>query len=247
MEKKVSIEKVCILAGKIMLESGAETHRVEDTMNRIASAFDVVNPQSYATPTGINFAVDIADETYFLRITTRSTDLHKIAKVNHISRRITAKELNLSEAFSSLNAVDKEPLLYPSWVRVIFAAFASGCFAIMFGGVWNDFIPAFVAGGLGYAGMLGVDRFLEIRFLSEFLGSVIIGIVTVIVIYFGIGKEMDKIIIGGVMPLVPGLLITNAVRDLISGHLIAGLSKGAEAIITAFAIGAGIAVVFAFI
>ncbi|RDW20578.1 threonine/serine exporter family protein [Oceanobacillus chungangensis] len=246
MEKKVSIEQVCVLAGKIMLQSGAETYRVEDTMNRIATAFGVKNPQSYATPTGINFAVDVAEETYFLRITTRSTDLHKVAEVNTISRSITAGELNLREAFSSLIEVDNDGLLYHAWIRIIVAAFVSGCFTIMFGGVWNDFIPALVAGGFGYAGMLGVDRLLEIRFVSEFLGAVIIGFITVICIYTGIGKEMDKIIIGGVMPLVPGLLITNAVRDLISGHLVSGLSKGIEASITAFAIGAGIAAIIAF-
>lgn len=55
---------------------------------------------------------------------------------------------------------------------------------------------------------------------------------------------MDQIIIGSVMPLVPGLLLTNAVRDLIAGHFVSGLSKGAEALLTAFAIGSGIAVVF---
>lgn len=59
----------------------------------------------------------------------------------------------------------------------------------------------------------------------------------------GIGTDLDKIIIGSVMPLVPGLHITNAVRDLMAGHLVAGLSKGAEAFLTAFAIGSGIAIV----
>ena len=57
-------------------------------------------------------------------------------------------------------------------------------------------------------------------------------------------NEIDKIIIGSVMPLVPGLLITNAVRDLMAGHLVSGISKGAEAFLTAFAIGGGIAIVF---
>lgn len=58
---------------------------------------------------------------------------------------------------------------------------------------------------------------------------------------------MDKIVIGSVMPLVPGLLITNAIRDLMAGHLVSGLSKGTEALLTAFAIGSGIAIVLQFI
>ncbi len=55
--------------------------------------------------------------------------------------------------------------------------------------------------------------------------------------------EVDKIIIGSVMPLVPGLVITNAIRDLISGHLVSGITKGAEALLTAMAIGSGIAII----
>ena len=61
------------------------------------------------------------------------------------------------------------------------------------------------------------------------------------------GSEIDKIIIGSVMPLVPGLLITNAVRDLMSGHLVSGMSKGAEALLTALAIGGGIALIFSYL
>jgi uncharacterized membrane protein YjjP (DUF1212 family) len=63
----------------------------------------------------------------------------------------------------------------------------------------------------------------------------------------GAGQQVDKIIIGSVMTLVPGLLVTNAVRDLMAGHLVSGLSKGAEALLTAFAIGSGIAVVLSFL
>ena len=65
-------------------------------------------------------------------------------------------------------------------------------------------------------------------------------------VHYLTGQTVDAIIIGGVMPLVPGLLITNAVRDLMAGHFMAGLSKGAEAFLTAFAIGAGVALVLSF-
>jgi uncharacterized membrane protein YjjP (DUF1212 family) len=68
-----------------------------------------------------------------------------------------------------------------------------------------------------------------------------------LLVHFDLGYQMDKIIIGSVMPLVPGLLITNAVRDLIAGHFVSALSKGAEAFLTSSSIGTGIAIIFAFI
>jgi uncharacterized membrane protein YjjP (DUF1212 family) len=104
-----------------------------------------------------------------------------------------------------------------------------------------------VAGGVGFSVMVFAHRLIEIRFFAECVAAFIIGLLAVLFVYAGIGNDMDKIIIGSVMPLVPGLLITNAVRDLMAGHLVSGLSKGAEAFLTAFAIGAGIAVVFSFL
>jgi uncharacterized membrane protein YjjP (DUF1212 family) len=79
------------------------------------------------------------------------------------------------------------------------------------------------------------------------LASFIIGLLSFFFVKIGAGQQLDKIIIGSVMTLVPGLLVTNAVRDLMAGHLVSGLSKGAEALLTAFAIGSGIAVVLSFL
>ncbi|MGP4106108.1 threonine/serine exporter family protein [Virgibacillus sp. L01] len=243
---RVVIAKVCMLAGKIMLESGAETYRVEDTMSRIASAYGLANVQSYATPTGINFSADFADVTNFIRISSRSTDLHKIAEVNSISRDIAAGNVTINEALESLNNANEASYAFPYWIQIVAAAFVSGSFAIMFGGVWPDFIPSFIAGGVGYAVMVWFKRLVETGFVADFIASFLIGVFAMLFIANGLGVNLDKVIVGAVMPLVPGLLITNAVRDLVAGHLVAGLSKGVEAMLTAFAIGAGVAVVFAF-
>ncbi|MCF3942713.1 threonine/serine exporter family protein [Oceanobacillus alkalisoli] len=241
------VEKVCMIAGKIMLMSGAETHRVEDTMNRMAHAFGVENAQSHATPTGINFSAGMTEVNNFVRISKRPTDLHKIAEVNSISRKIVAGELSLETAYDHLQKVEAEPSVYKVWLQILIAALVSGCFVIMFQGTWIDFLPAFIAGGLGFAVMTGMDRLLEIRYLAEFFGAFVIGVSAYLFIYYGFGLELDKVIIGAVMPLVPGLHITNAIRDMVAGHLLSGISKGVEATLTAFSIGAGISLIFAFI
>ena len=59
----------------------------------------------------------------------------------------------------------------------------------------------------------------------------------------GIATNQNIITISGVMPLVPGIVITNAIRDLMAGELLAGISRGVEAALTSFAIGAGVAIV----
>lgn len=69
-------------------------------------------------------------------------------------------------------------------------------------------------------------RLFEIKFVAEFVASLLIGFTAFSLFSLGIGKEVDKVVVGSIMPLVPGLLITNAVRDLMAGHLISGLAKG---------------------
>ncbi|USK70243.1 threonine/serine exporter family protein [Peribacillus asahii] len=240
-----SIIDVCLLAGKIMLENGAETYRVEDTMIRIASAFGCKESQSFSTPTGIIFSLD-GDYpiSKVIRISHRSTDLHKVTLVNSISRSVTNKELTVREAYIKLKELERANVAYPLWIQIFAAFISSGCFTIMFNGQWNDFIWACIAGGLGFACLLHLHRLLEVRFFAEFIASFVIGVAAFWFMYIGLGSELDKIIIGAVMPLVPGLLITNAARDLIAGHLVSGLAKGADAGLTALAIGAGIAVAF---
>ncbi|MBM7704267.1 threonine/serine exporter family protein [Metabacillus iocasae] len=241
------IIEVCLLAGKIMLESGAETGRVEDTMTRIAASFGIEDAHSYVTPTGIIFSADGMAPAKLIRISERTTDLRKVTLVNSISRNISGGQVSLDEAYTALKNIEKRNLMYPIWVQIAAASISSGCFLIMFQGVWQDFVPAMIAGGLGFSCLLYFHYLVQIKFFAEFSASFIIGFISFLFIQMGIGHELDKIIIGSVMPLVPGLLITNAVRDLMSGHLVSGISKGADAFLTASAIGSGIAVVLSFL
>lgn len=249
VERTYEIMEVCLLAGKIMLQSGGETYRVEDTMMRIAAAFGIERTHSYVTPTGIIFSAEGTEptKTKLIRISERSTDLKKVSMVNSISRRITSGDVTLEEAMEHLKEIDSLDVTFPFRVQVTAASLASGCFMIMFEGGWNDFIPAMISGGMGYLSFVCFHRFVPIKFFSEFLASFVIGLLSFLFVKMGVGQQLDKIIIGSVMTLVPGLLLTNAIRDLMAGHLVSGLSKGAEAFLTAFAIGAGIAVVLSFL
>lgn len=247
LQQEHEIMKVCLLAGKIMLQSGAETYRVEDTMMRIAAAFGVENSHSYMTPTGILFSLEQPQHiTRLIRISDRTTNLYKIDRVNTISRCISLGELTISEAYRALEDVEHEKPNYPTWLLILMSAIASGCFLIMFNGSWSDFISASIAGGAGFTCSVYLHRVIPVRFFAEFSGALMIGLMAVWMVKNGFGSQIDVIIISSVMPLVPGLLITNAIRDLMAGHLISGLSKGAEAFITSFAIGAGIAFMLSF-
>ncbi|MBP3039178.1 threonine/serine exporter family protein [Bacillaceae bacterium Marseille-Q3522] len=242
MEDIKKITTLCLLAGKIMMKSGAETYRVEDTMSRMAAAFGMTDSECFVTPTGIIFSLNGEEPTKLIRLKERATDLRKVTIVNDISRKISSREMTADTALQKLKELEQTNLAYPVWLQLAAASVASGCFLIMFYGRWSDFLPAVITGLLGFAGFLYAHRIVAIKFFAEFLASLIVGFFASLLVSTGIGAELDKIIISSIMPLVPGLLITNAIRDLMAGQLVSGLSKGADSFLTAFAIGTGIAV-----
>lgn len=235
-----------LLAGRIMMESGAETYRVEDTMLRMARSQNIEDAQSYVTPTGIIFSLGKTHPTRITSISTRITDLHRITLVNNVSRKLTSKIITLEEAHDELIMIEKTNYFLPMSVQVLAASIASAAFMIMFSGGWADVPAAMVAGGVGHYTVSIVHDKTRVKFFSEFLAALIVAVIATIAVYFHLGNEVDKIIIGSVMPLVPGLVITNAIRDLMAGHFIAGVAKGMEALLTAFAIGSGVALVLSF-
>jgi uncharacterized membrane protein YjjP (DUF1212 family) len=64
-------------------------------------------------------------------------------------------------------------------------------------------------------------------------------------IYYYIFREkiqIEPIVIGCIMPLVPGVAFTNAVRDVIGDELLSGISRATEALLMAVSLAAGIGI-----
>ncbi|AJC96732.1 threonine/serine exporter family protein [Staphylococcus hyicus] len=234
---------VVLLAGKVLLESGAETYRVEDTMGRIAASFGLDDTYAFVTSTAIMFSLNDRTNTRLVRVRERTTDLEKIAIANNVSRKISQNQLTLDQAKSELIHLEHASLQYSFILKFLSAAIASGFFLFMFGGVAHDFIYAVMAGAGAFLTFDLVQRYIQIKFFSEFISSMVVITIAASFTKLGMTVNQDIITIAGVMPLVPGILITNAIRDLMAGELLAGMSRGVEAALTAFAIGAGVAVV----
>lgn len=239
---------LCLRAGNIMLRCGAETSRVEDTIKRLGSAYGVDQVQSFVTPTGIFISVEIEGETTrtgILRITgSSSINLTKVHKVNSISRLYAQGQVSIEEVFATLDEIERTPFTYRLRYQHLASAFASGAFAVLFGGSWPEFVVGAFCGWISHfvLGMLGerMPNFLCV-FFAAFAGVSL----AVIGIELSVATKFEATIIGSVIPLVPGVAVTNAVRDLMSGELISGVARAAEAFLIAFAIAAAVAVVLA--
>lgn len=232
----------CLIAGRIMVESGSEAYRVEDTMERIAQSAGEEGSVSYVTATGVFMNLKEARLCQLDQVKTRSIDLEKVDAVNRLSREFAEKSISLEELYKQLFVIDTETLTFPFWLRILCAGFVSSTLMIVMGGTWENFIATFFIGMVSYIiSFYGTNK-LYVNYLSDLAASFFVGTLAFLAVKLGVGTSMDNMIIGGIMPLVPGLAITSSFRDILAGHLLSGISRGVEAIFTVSSIGMGIAV-----
>ncbi|OIJ14450.1 hypothetical protein BKP35_06770 [Anaerobacillus arseniciselenatis] len=244
MAKADEMMDICLLAGEIMLTYGAETYRVEETLERMAKAANLKNVHSFVTTTGIFISFEEnghGDVMQMIRVDDRYHDLNKVALVNQVSREFVIGEITSEEAHDKLKDIYRTPLNYPIWLIHFASGIAGGGFSYLFGGGIKDTLPAFIAGVTASVFLIEVEKYLKVKFFAEFIAAFVGGTVAIALVFLGIGTNLNQIIIGTLMPLVPGVPLTNAVRDLMSGDLVAGVSRGAEATITSLSIATGIA------
>ncbi|GKX29459.1 membrane protein [Vallitalea longa] len=238
--------KSAILSGEIMLRNGAETYRVEDTINRILKTTNFQVIESFVTPTGIFATLDdpsIEMITYVKRVDKRTIHLSKVTLTNDVSRKYCTNQLTIEEAYEKLLEIKDKPA-YSNLLVIIATGLAAGFFTIVFSGRFNDFIISTIIGStLGLVDIL-FKKLNIYKFFYDIVGGCIIALVAILFTKFiHFGSNFDLIIIGSIMPLVPGVAFTNAIRDTIEGNLLSGISRGVEALIVAAAIATGVGVV----
>ena len=242
------ILNLCLRAGDIMLKSGAETSRVEETIDRFGRTYGAREVESFVTPTGIFISVRTDEQvlTGILRIHgIQSVNLNKVHVINDISRRFERGQIDKQRVEELLKEIESKPGLYRLRYQHLAAGLSSGAFAVLFGGSWPEFCVGAFAGWVSNT-MVGKLADKMPNFLSVFFAALAGVIVSTLGILFSVATRADAAIIGAVIPLVPGLSLTNAVRDLMAGELISGVARASEAALTAFAIAVAVALVLSF-
>jgi uncharacterized membrane protein YjjP (DUF1212 family) len=238
---------LAVCAGEIMLKNGAETYRVEDTIERICKAYGISNVESFVTPTGIFVTLDNENAceepvTFIKRIKTRTIDLNKVSKVNTFSRSLTDSRYSIESGLKTLKGIESYPS-YPKYIRVLCAGLASSFFGVLLGAGILDFLSSFTISMIVFLAVDYLEHNQANFFIQKALGSAIASSLALLFVHLGFGVNFDKIIISSIMILLPGVAITNAVRDSISGDLISGTARGVEALIAAVSIASGVGII----
>lgn len=233
-----------ILAGEIMTVSGAETYRVEETMYRILKVSGLSRTESLAYTTGLMITLEgegVPAITLVRRVGEKSTDLGRIYETNQISRSLCAGELQVEEAYASLAALAEQKKTYPAWVVYLCLVITSAAFAILLGGNLLECVFA-ALNGVFFVGALAANEKIKMnRFILHMLVAFFMACCSLMLQRaFGERLRLEMLIAGSIMPMLPGVAITNALRDTLQGDYMSGGVRAIEAFIAALAIAVGI-------
>lgn len=239
---------ICLTAGRLMIEGGSEMYRVEDTMLRIARNADINDPRVFATPTCVFMSLDGGKLSQMKQIRDRNINLELVDRVNELSREFATKKIDLSELKNRIIEVANAPS-FPMWMQIIGAAVLSATLMVLFMDDydWVDFPGAALVGAIGFWAYYEFKKYTKVRFLSELIVAMIMGVLALGLNYLYPKMIIDNILIGALMTLVPGLAMTNALRDLFMGDLLSGIVRMCEAILSALALGGGVGLVLKFV
>lgn len=238
------LSHIAMEIGVTLLSNGAETYRVEESMQRICMAMGALNAEIFVVPTTIIMGMTFANGDHMTRthrIHKRGIDLMKVEFTNSLSRKVCYEEMSYEEVLTELRHINSTPP-YPYYLQVLALGFVAQMFTLFFGG---DFQASCIGFVIGVGIKLQVDvmaRFETNIFFINIVGGLIAATVALAASGLGLTNQMDAIIIGSIMTLVPGLAITNSIRDIIAGDYLAGLTKGIEALLIGTGIATGVGI-----
>lgn len=238
---------VTVKVGRVLLEAGGEVFRVEDTIERMCSIFsnlDGYEVLAMKTSVSVTLIYRGVPYTHVAREKSPSTKLEVIDMINSFSRDFVNKEMTLEQAYREVTKIDRTKD-FPKWFMALSTGLIGAFFTLLFGGPISDFVPAFFVGFIGYFVVNKAPKFHVPEFMIQLLAGIMTAGLAVVFLKLGLAKDLDMIVIGCLMPYVPGMAITNSIRDILSGDYMAGLMTIAQAIFIAVGLAIGVGMVLA--
>lgn len=241
MNQKERFDLVVSL-GETMLSNGGEISRTNELMTGAALHFGLEQFNAFTIANGVFVSAQVDGRQCACQVRhvpLSSIHLGRVEALNELSRHISAGEVTPEEARETLTEIQAIKGAH-SLSRIVAAALGSGFFCLIFGGAWLDCLAAFAVGlCLGSYTVLVAQRQHVAKVMSNLLSAAFAALLCCLAWHVGFGSHLDKIMIGVIFQLVPGVPFTNAVRNFMENDYIAGLVRLTDAILVTGAIAAG--------
>ena len=240
----IELLDLIIETARRMTKAGAEISRIEESLTRMCNAYKCTNCEVYATTSQLVVSVKTEDGEFLTlqkRVGIIGIDIEKLDRLNNLVRHISSCAPEKSEIEKALsdceNTKKANPKILPLFYGVIAAAFC------IFFGSRNavELVFSFVIGFI--VGILSVlfEALSLNKILARFLCSVSAALLVKLLLAVELITNPDYVIIGNIMSLIPGIGLTNALRDLFCGDMITGILRSIEALLLTVAIALGFA------
>lgn len=223
-----------------LLEAGAEVRRVEDTVERLCFAYGAHSVDVFSIVVLVGVTVEGPNGAHYTQIRkvgSIGNSLVRIEKLNALSRRLCACPESPEAVKDEVKRICTKKT-YSDVLMLLSAAIAAGGFAMFFGGGWVD---GLIAGGIGVLIMV-LTLYTPTKAnttLKTFATAFIAGATALIACALVPSGSPDKIMIGTIMLMIPGLALGTSLRDLFGGDMVSGLLRFVQALFTAALIAAG--------
>ena len=229
-------------AGQMLLQHGATSQRVEESVHRIGTGLGCDWLDILVSPNVITITASSGSEfrTKLRRVTSLGVDLGKVTALNDLSRRIISGEVDHVQARTEIEKIDQMPRSYNRWLVVIMVGLACAAFSRLFGGDWIIFGITF--------GASAVAMFLRQELTQRYFNPLLVVVTCAFVAgclastagLFKLSNQSEIALAAAVLLLVPGVPLINAAQDLIRGHLVTGITRGVTGLLISLAIALGL-------
>ena len=244
MENHITNEEILTSAiniGEQLLVSGAEISRVEDTIRRICAAYGIKQSHIFSIASSIIVTLETEDGQWITqtrRIHSYGTNMWRLDRLNNLSRKICATKPTFKEISEEFEGLREGPA-YSLKVQCATYAMIAAAFTVFFGGNFRDGFAALFVGAVMRLQLHVFSGMHMKSIFSNVICSLLSDMTCILMCYIGVGQNPEMIMIGNIMLLIPGVLLTNSFRDFISGDMITGLLHFTEAMIIAICVAVG--------
>lgn len=244
MGKTKTMLDLSVYAGEILLSSGAEIKRVQETMRHMLDSFGIQKHDVYVLANGIFATAEEGDEKVTTVREVRLGNVHmaRVAAVNEISRSMKCGEEQDLEALQKKLEECANLPSKPVWFQAIGCALGSAGFCYLLGGQLLDCIPPFIAGIVLQYMLSFFEKRKASAYVVTILGALMVSLLCWGLWRVGVGFSLNKMITGSIMALVPGIALTMAIRDFFQEDYLSGSIHVINALLKAACIAVGVVV-----
>ena len=242
MNERLLLEAATTLGYRLAM-SGAETFRVEETIQRVLRAYGY-QAEAFAIPNCLIVSIITqtgTPMTRMRRIGPHGSDLDAVERYANLSRKICAAPPPPLDLLNWLQYVEDHRRSYCVSMQAVGFFLGAFGYCFTFSGTFADALGAGLCGLIVLAVDMIMDRLNSTQFFRTIIGAFCMALFAYIIHHLGLVQNADATIIGALMLLVPGLLFTNAMRDVMYGDTNSGLNRVVLVLLIAVAIALGTA------